>query len=227
MGQYEHGLAFSYPYELDELDISDIDTLSQLGVPSSFQHIHFIEDRSLERLLFRLNNEVGEARREFPHLRYVRSFRLPSSHHKRQYLMMGRSVDESWLESAFLAFRETTARPHWIREEYANASWKPYRAYTAAHVNIDWAVSLVREAAFLPYLCQAKLTYDDELRSISYNLADKRGKIIAQGQVSVFSSDLWEDFESAILEERARLEGNGLTFDPPTLDLLATLNTFE
>jgi len=184
-------------------------------LPSVFYSKKHVKD--FGELINGLTEDVAQASSEFPNIRYLRRFRLPSKEHKRLYVYEPNRLSEKWLGDSILD-RRVHDDYFEIIEEFVNGSWiiKKRGQTRGDGLSLKQSRCLI-ERAFPPFVCIAEIKEQSAEQYVHYRLQDSSGNKVHEDKIYIYDFDYWYHLFRAIKAEKQEIERKDLSLLPVDL----------
>lgn len=183
-------------------------------LPSVFYTKRF---KNFGNLINDLTEDVAQASHEFPNIRYLRKFLLPTKEHKRLYIYEPHSLSQRWLEESILD-RRVQDDFFEILEEFVNGSWIIQKRGQTSTDRLSFQESrCLIEHAFAPFVCIAEIKDKCTDQHMHYTLKDSSDNTIYEDKIYIYNFDYWYHLFGAIKAERQDIESKGISLLPVNL----------
>lgn len=153
-----------------------------------------------------LTEEISEASRVYPGIRYYRRLTFPTKEHKKQYLLEPTGLDEGWLGNAVFD-PNMPVFAFDVTEEFLNGSW--VLSCSDCRIPTDTARYFF-EQSFAPFQCIVTIRSFRTARCADYQLVDTGGTVVWTSQIYFYNCDIPGDLIKAVKAEKKEVRKTGI-----------------
>jgi hypothetical protein len=153
-----------------------------------------------------LTEEISEASRVYPGIRYYRRLTFPTKEHKKQYLLEPTGLAEGWLGNAVFD-PNMPVFAFDVTEEFLNGSW--VLLCSDCRIPTDTAKYFF-EHSFAPFQCNVTVRSFRTARCADYQLVGTGGTVVWTSQIYFYNCDISGDLIRAVKAEKKEVRKTGI-----------------